>query len=73
MEKYSPKVIEKILDRKVDVKKPKYGGSKTKVYYLIKWKDWNKPTWEFKENCNCKELIKDFEKELLADEKREKR
>ena len=57
--------VEKICDKGVD--------EDGKTVYLLKWKGWTKPTWEFKENCNCTELIKDFEKELLDDEKRQKR
>ena len=51
--------VEKICDMKL------HKNGKTE--FLIKWKGWTKPTWEPKENCNCPELIKNFEKQLLKD------
>lgn len=45
--------IEKLLDKRIK--------RKNKVEYLVKWKDYEDPTWEPKENLYCKELIKQFE------------
>ena len=58
-------VVEKICDKRID--------DDGNVEYLLKWKGWPKPTWEPEENCNCEELMKDFEKGLLEDyEERQK-
>jgi hypothetical protein len=54
-------VVEKILDKRI-IKK----GKTSSVEYLIKWKGYNEPgdnTWEPEENCQCPELIEEFEKE----------
>ena len=56
--------MEKICDK---------GFDNGKIFYLLKWKGWTKPTWESEEDCHCTELIKDFEKQLSEDEKRQKR
>ena len=52
-------VVEKICDKRID--------DDGNVKYLLKWKGWGIPTWEPEENCNCEELMKDFEKGLLED------
>ena len=57
-------MVEKICDK---------GFDNGKIFYLLKWKGWTKPTWESEEDCHCTELIKDFEKQLSEDEKRQKR
>uniref|UniRef100_A0AC35G7S8 Chromo domain-containing protein n=1 Tax=Panagrolaimus sp. PS1159 TaxID=55785 RepID=A0AC35G7S8_9BILA len=48
-------VVEKILDKR---------GSGKKVEYLIKWRGYDDPienTWEPIDNCDCPDLIKEFE------------
>ena len=50
-------VVEKICDKKV------YENGI--IQYLIKWQGLATPVWELKEDCNCDELIEDFEKRLL--------
>uniref|UniRef100_A0AC35FY62 Chromo domain-containing protein n=1 Tax=Panagrolaimus sp. PS1159 TaxID=55785 RepID=A0AC35FY62_9BILA len=48
-------VVEKILDKR---------GSGKKVEYLIKWRGYDDPaenTWEPINNCDCPDLIKEFE------------
>lgn len=49
--------VKAVLDKKID---PVTGD----VEYLLEWKNWNgPPTWEPENNCDCKSLIKKFEKE----------
>ena len=57
-------IVEKILHKDID--------ENGKVKYLLKWKGWPKPTWEPEENCDCEELMEEFEKRLSDDlEKRQ--
>lgn len=49
--------VEKILDKKL------FDG---KLYYLIKWVGYDKPTWEIAKNCLCTDLIKAFEKSIKS-------
>jgi len=44
--------VEKVLDKKF-----KNG----KAQYLLKWKGYDKPTWEIEENVNCPDLVKEYE------------
>ncbi|CAF0704520.1 unnamed protein product [Brachionus calyciflorus] len=39
------------------------------VFYQIKWKGYDEITWEPKANCNCHDLIKNFEKKLREKKK----
>ena len=64
-EEVAEDVAEKICDKKVH--------ENGIIQYLIKWKGLVKPIWELKEDCNCDELIEDFERELIKDhEKKQK-
>ena len=55
--------VECIYDKRINKNK--------EIEYLIKWKGWAKPSWEPKENLNCSQLMKEFEKGLSIDEKRQ--
>lgn len=46
--------VEKVVGKRYD--------SEGRPFYLIKWKSYNgEPTWEPKENCNCSDLIEQYE------------
>jgi hypothetical protein len=48
-------VVENVVEKRI---------KKGKVMYLIKWEGYSSEhnTWELEENCNCPELIEQFEK-----------
>ena len=55
-------IVEKILDKRYDLN--------GKVYYLIKWKEYDSSnnTWEPVENIFCNDLIEEFEKNRVKSE-----
>ncbi|KAL7677820.1 hypothetical protein ACOME3_004053 [Neoechinorhynchus agilis] len=56
-------VVESVLDKRI-----KSG----RVMYLLKWKGYpkNESTWEPSENCNCEELINQFEAKRTTNRKK---
>jgi len=47
-------VVERIEDRRVD--------KKGKIFYLIKWKDYKRPSWEHESALRtCEDVLKEFE------------
>uniref|UniRef100_A0A914C765 Chromo domain-containing protein n=1 Tax=Acrobeloides nanus TaxID=290746 RepID=A0A914C765_9BILA len=61
-------VVEKILDKRII--------TKGKVEYYIKWKGYDNPsdnTWEPIENCDCPDLIKEFEASLKKKEEKKQK
>lgn len=55
--------VEKVMGKK---------GSGSTLKYLIKWKGYQKPTWEPAANCDCKEMIIAYERQNAESSKQKR-
>lgn len=46
----------------VDAIRGKKIDDDNKIFYLVKWKGYNSPTWEPEESCSCDIKIQDYER-----------